>query len=170
MANIMSTETYVRWPPVWRLGSRGLRQIKAGTARITVSVAVLGTEVNTPAQLPAKHSQCLLPMSGRPWPDGCMTAGPVTLSLCCCRQAAASTGQRGLPCNIAPWEARTPDLEVNSLTLWPAELRKLMCSGQQRVRLDICLMATSVATGVQGLVPDQGWDSQNHRLCTSPWH
>ena len=26
----------------------------------------------------------------------------------------------------APWEARTPDLEVNSLTLWPAELRKLV--------------------------------------------
>ena len=26
----------------------------------------------------------------------------------------------------APWEARTPDLEVNSLTLWPAELRKLL--------------------------------------------
>ena len=25
----------------------------------------------------------------------------------------------------APWETRTPDLEVNSLTLWPAELRKL---------------------------------------------
>ena len=24
----------------------------------------------------------------------------------------------------APWEARTPDLEVNSLTLWPTELRK----------------------------------------------
>ena len=29
----------------------------------------------------------------------------------------------------APWEARTPDLEVNSLTLWPTELRKqMMCS------------------------------------------
>ena len=26
---------------------------------------------------------------------------------------------------FAPWEARAPDLEVNSLTLWPAELRKL---------------------------------------------
>ena len=26
----------------------------------------------------------------------------------------------------APWEARTPDLEVSSLTLWPAELRKLL--------------------------------------------
>ena len=72
--------------------------------------------------------------------------------------------------DIAPWEARAPDLEVNSLTLWPAELRKLMCSGQQHVKLDICPMATRVATGVQGLVPDQGWDSQNHRLCTSPWH
>ena len=24
----------------------------------------------------------------------------------------------------APWEARTPDLEVNGLTLWPTELRK----------------------------------------------
>ena len=29
----------------------------------------------------------------------------------------------------APWEARTPDLEVNSLTLWPAELRKLCSLG-----------------------------------------
>ena len=27
---------------------------------------------------------------------------------------------------FAPWEARTPDLEVNSLTLWPTELRKLV--------------------------------------------
>ena len=25
---------------------------------------------------------------------------------------------------VTPWEARTPDLEVNSLTLWPTELRK----------------------------------------------
>ena len=74
-----------------------------------------------------------------------------------------------LPWTI-PWEARTPDLEVNSLTLWPAELRKLMCSGQQHVELDICQMATSVATGAQGLVPHQGWDSQSHRLCTKPWH
>ena len=24
----------------------------------------------------------------------------------------------------APWEARAPDLEINRLTLWPAELRK----------------------------------------------
>jgi hypothetical protein len=28
----------------------------------------------------------------------------------------------------APWEARTPDLEVNSLTLEPTELRKPMDS------------------------------------------
>ena len=30
------------------------------------------------------------------------------------------------PQGHAPWEARTPDLEVNGLTLWPAELRKLL--------------------------------------------
>ena len=32
----------------------------------------------------------------------------------------------------APWEARTPDLEVNSLTLWPAELRKLLLQKDAR--------------------------------------
>ena len=30
----------------------------------------------------------------------------------------------------APWEARTPDLEVNGLTLWPAELRKLLSGAE----------------------------------------
>ena len=50
---------------------------------------------------------------------GCSSANVAgLLSLCLSLQALQA----------APWEARTPDLEVNSLTLWPAELRKLLVS------------------------------------------
>ena len=40
-------------------------------------------------------------------------------------QPALESSRRPWREHDAPWEARTPDLEVNSLTLWPAELRKL---------------------------------------------